>query len=291
VVKHPALIAALDTILPDLSQTSRHFHYFDAFAGHAWHPLLDEGIIAGVQKDFEWVNGIGFLLKELWRVDGSTLNRHLKIWRDWYIPQRKSLVNGWYPGSSIIAADMCRNNGREIQLTLFDISQGARSDLKRFFCPIAPTETTRDNVCVIHRAFNPTQFKIGAIRTPGFVFIDPPGWRSKEHPLYPRWQEILAHVLAPRSTKHVDGERPTLMWMPAGGQETAYPWNLDSRGPQRRKCDSLREHGYSWTSVRWNDNSYDGCILAYNCARPAIRMAIDSIVRMAGRGWKKRHSE
>src|SRR5438067_1013469 len=39
--KHPALLAALDTILSHHAHTS--FQYLDSFAGHPWHLLLDEG--------------------------------------------------------------------------------------------------------------------------------------------------------------------------------------------------------------------------------------------------------
>ncbi len=108
VAKHPALIAALDGVLKQETNargeaTSSPFSYLDIFAGHPWHPLLDEDEVPDIQKRFEWKQGIGALHEKLWAA--GTLNPAVTKWRDWYVPRRE-LVRGWYPGSSVIAADI-----------------------------------------------------------------------------------------------------------------------------------------------------------------------------------------
>src|SRR5438874_1325040 len=87
VIKHPALIAALDVVLrqavADTETRNKSFHYLDAFTGHAWHPLLDEGSVPEGQKPFEWRKGIGCLHDKLWQ--HNALNEHVQLWRDWYL--------------------------------------------------------------------------------------------------------------------------------------------------------------------------------------------------------------
>ena len=294
-VKHPALIAALDDILcqpPEggVGVTNKPFHYLDVFAGHAWHPLLDAGDVPGVQKALEWKKGIGTLHKKLLNAS-EELNEHVLRWQDWYLPDRPSLVRGWYPGSSVIAADMCRKHDRHVRMTVFDISDEVHDDLRRWFLPVHPTDLTKSDWCVIGRSLDATAVKEGGIREPDFVFIDPPGWQSEKNATYPKWENMLEHVLTPRA------DRPTLMWMPAGGQDRtknkkdqskensgAYPWDETSKGDLPKKCDELVRIGFRWTAVRWQKNSYSACILVYNCAVAEIRAAVDCIVRIAGWG-------
>ncbi len=253
-VKHPALIAALDVVLESQARSVKLFSYLDAFSGHAWHPLLDEGGVSGVQQELEWRNGIGKLRAKLWawtRTSQTKLDPSVRKWRDWYLPRRPSLVRGWYPGSSVIAADMCRKYNRAFHFTLFDTSEEVRCDLGRFFCPIQPTSTfTRTCWCVVGSSLSPASIKIKSIQKPDFVFIDPPGWRSKDNSSYPKWEEFLEYVLKPRAKTN----RPTLLWMPAGGQSVAHPWGNLKKSKLRDQCRDVRTAGYRWTAVRWGQH-------------------------------------
>jgi 23S rRNA A2030 N6-methylase RlmJ len=262
-VKHPALIAALDTVLVRNPGDYGPFDYLDIFAGHAWHPLLDQGRVPGVQKEGEWTAGIGVLHHQLW--EGQNLNEHVRLWRDWYLPRRPALLSGWYPGSSIIAGDVCRKHKRAIRMTLFDKSDEVQVDLRRFFQPVQPTELTGDDWCVIGRSLNPTEVKDDAIREPDFVFIDPPGWSDKD-PSYPEWPKVYGHILKPRKN------RPTLMWIPTAGTDGAF-----KRKPHK-KIKEAADLGYEWCAVRWKlAGANSACALVYNCAGSEIRKAVECV--------------
>jgi hypothetical protein len=65
IVEHPALVAALDVVLSQeaLERFKRrgHFIIWTFFAGHAWHPLLDESNVHGPSERLRWPDGIGGL--------------------------------------------------------------------------------------------------------------------------------------------------------------------------------------------------------------------------------------
>jgi len=291
-VKHPPLIAALDEALRNASNSQCLFHYLDIFAGHAWHPLLDG-------DEYEWKNGIGKLAPaNPPKYAPDCVKSWWGMWHD--APKWPTTTPAGYPGSAWIAANRCRCAKRPVNLELYDCSEEARRDLERAFPPTHAIQDAGASICLIRQSLDPAQEKQEHINQPNFVFIDPPGWQSTDHPQYPRWNDILEHVLKPRGG---DGKRPTLLWMPAGGQERtmnkkdpqkensgAYPWDENSNGDQRRKCDQVTEQGYSWTAVRWQKNSYSACMLVYNCAKVEIRAAVDTIVGIAGNGWEKKHS-
>lgn len=272
IVKHPALIAVLDVVLSQKKEllTGRpgvtdQFHYLDMFAGHAWHPLIDENTIPGIQKGLEWKNGIGVLFKNAESWPDARLNMHVQCWRDWYLPKRPSLVGGWYPGSSLIAADMCRKHRRPIRMTLFDTSDQVREDLTRFFQPAQPSEQfTKNDWCVIGRSLNPTAINQTVIQEPDFVFIDPP--RLEE------WETVRDHVLQPRQKQH----RPTLVWLPIAGNDRAFD------GEPQRELKEAADLGYDWHVVRWEQHSDLGsaCALICNYAHKEIRAAVECIVEL-----------
>lgn len=293
-VKHPALIAALDTALAGHTE-QRPFHYFDAFAGHAWHPLLDEGKVVGIQNALEWPAGIAQVQDRLW--DGSPLNKHVELWRNFYLPKRQ-LVRGWYPGSSVIAADICRNHSRErsVRLTLFDISDAAQNDLRMFFQPVQPTEKTRMDWCVIGRRFDPAAERIGAICEPDFVFVDPPGFGDEADLV--DWRPYFQYVLLPRAEQN----KATVVWLPASGAEqdwgrldalldppTTAPAMKNANPRFFKQLAECRWSGFWWSVVRWNDGgSKAACALIYNQARDVIVSAIDNITGIAN--WDSKHS-
>ena len=272
IVKHPALIAAFDVLLSQQKDLRNHrtgvttpFHYLDMFAGHAWHPLIDENIVPGFQKSLEWKRGIGILFENAQFWSNACLNTHVKYWRDWYLPNRPSLVRGWYPGSSVIAADMCRKHGRPIRMTLFDTSEEVREDLTRFFQPTLPSDQfTKNDYCVIGRSFHPTPSQQTAIVEPDFFFIDPPGLSE--------WETVRDEILMPRQKQN----RPTLVWLPIAGNNSAFD------GEPRNEIKEAADLDYNWHVVRWAQNSDLGsaCALICNCAQTEVRAAVECIVEM-----------
>jgi 23S rRNA A2030 N6-methylase RlmJ len=312
VVKHPALIAALNCILGNQTKNEqtkgKPFHYLDCFSGHAWHPLLDEDSVTGIQKKFEWSKGIGLLHEKLFCKTPST-NKYVKMWRDMYLSSARDIVRGWYPGSPTIAADMCKKHDRPIRMTLFDISDEAQADLRKFFCPIMPTDLTRNDWCVIGRSLNPTEVKEEAICEPDFVFIDPPGFGDKDG--YPNWRPYFKHVLGPRAPLDINQKlHPTLMWLPFSRNiksvKTESDWDkLDGYKIKRKPANTKQNVGlfqqikecryldYEWTAVHWSNG---GCILIYNCAKTEIQAAVECVVKIANsvnpnqQRWDVKHS-
>lgn len=285
-IKHPPLIAALDETLKNNGNSQRLFHYLDVFAGHASHPLMDG-------EEYEWSNGIGKLASAKLPDDAcKPVNCWWNLWHA--APEWPTTTPAGYPGSVWIAAHRCRKAKRPVKLELYDHSEEARRNLERTFPASHAIQEANSNICLIGQSLDPTQDKIEHIKQADFVFIDPPGWQAKDKPSYPKWKGILDHVLAPRGG---DTKRPTLMWMPAGGQERtknkkdaskrnpgAYPWDPKSAGDQRKKCTDVTKLGYSWTAVRWQKNSFDACLLVYNCAISEIRAAVECIAKIAGWG-------
>ncbi len=276
-VKHPALIGALDTVLHG---DKTLFHYMDVFAGHAWHPLM-EG------KEYEWKHGIGKLASAKLPDDAPN---SVRCWRSmWQDSPEWPTSSSRYPGSSWIAAHRCRNAQRDIKLELYDTSEEVRRDLEQTFHASHANQKNSPNICLIGQSLNLLEYKQRHLDQADFVFIDPPGWHSRD-PSNPKWKDIRDDILKPRGDK----AQPTLMWMHAGGQERtpkmpgAFPWDQGSQGEQRNKCEQATQIGYSWTAVRWRKFSKSsGCILIYNCAEDAIREAVDYIVRISGKGWEK----
>ena len=117
VVKHVALIAALDSVVDQ--HGGGVFHYADIYAGHAHHCLGRGG---------EWTRGIGKLCQRCELRE----NPHTALYYKWYL-SRPQFEGGFYPGSSLIAADVCKWKKKGIRHSLWDICPEAASDLKRVF--------------------------------------------------------------------------------------------------------------------------------------------------------------
>ncbi len=69
IVKHPALMAAVDAILDSRSQPV--FRYVDTFAGYAWNPLV---------KGHEWPSGLG----KIGGKPGLGSNKDVALWAELY---------------------------------------------------------------------------------------------------------------------------------------------------------------------------------------------------------------
>ena len=92
VVKHVALLAALDVVLA--AWPGGFFRYADTFAGDAQHVLGEGGA---------WQEGVGRLADE----PQLEANPHTALYKRWYLP-RPLVRGGAYPGSGLVAADVAR---------------------------------------------------------------------------------------------------------------------------------------------------------------------------------------
>ncbi len=264
VAKHPVLIAALSTLVAQ--ETGRPFHYVDAFAGHGWHPLLK-------RPDYEWPRGIGSLPQP-----GQDVDPSVAAWHRWYLA-RPDLIQGWYPGSATIAADVCRIRNRSFCFHLCDRAPEVLDNLRHWFSPegLKPGES-----CTIHEVLaadddEPAEWTPEfqqAVGDADLLLLDPPGIGiQSSNPSFPRWRELK------RVLKNRDG-KPTLMWLP--GEGTELQWQKRSSVQGTKRCNEVAGIGYHWTLVRWNKNQAGGCQLFYNHAVAEIRAAIDSVAELAG---------
>lgn len=146
VVKHVALIAALDVVLADWPRDV--FAYADTFAGYASTVLRPGGT---------WARGAGRLHGD----DALDRNAHAGLWRRWYLA-RPGLEGTAYPGSSLIAADVARRRGVSLAPVLWDIAPGALADLRAIWGRGAE----------IHD--RPARAEDPALQAADFVFVDPP---------------------------------------------------------------------------------------------------------------------
>jgi 23S rRNA A2030 N6-methylase RlmJ len=155
VVKHVALLAALDAILR--SWEGETFRYADTFAGYAQNILGEGG---------GWRAGVG----EVAGREALADNPHTDRWRRWYLP-RPRLRGTAYPGSSLIAADVARRHGVTLDLALWDISDAVVRNLRA---------TWGDQARIHHRPAAPDE---PDVRDADFLFVDPPTLET--------WTEIL----------------------------------------------------------------------------------------------------
>ncbi|MFA6448426.1 MAG: hypothetical protein WCX65_03070 [bacterium] len=250
VVKHVALIAALDIVLD--THERKEFLYADTYAGYAQIPLLK----SNQRETFEWIYGIGKLQP---RIDSLRGNRHVELWCDWYLQGRPVLLNGMYPGSSLIAWDMCGYKGKTARMSLWDLSPKVIENLMTIYGnehsifprPAAPGEEDAVNA--------------------DFLLIDPPDIK---------WDEILGFL------GRLQKDKPFLVWLAVGADEIGDPANA-AKEPSAKKIreDALRL-GYSVTKVQWPPNGNTiGCQLIYRLdvnAKPALREAVSYVVDASG---------
>ena len=259
VVKHVALVAALDTIVA--VGRSRQFSYADVFAGHPWHHLVTGN---------EWQSGIG----KLHGNSGLNGNPHVGLWSKWYLDGRPDILHGMYPGSSVIAWDVCRHRGLRVRLSLWDISADVIRDLTAVFGP------------GMHRIHaRPALANEPDLRDADFILIDPPGLQSRSQPAYPTWDDLVGLA------DSIPGQAGFLIWLPVNANTSGGKGNV-------RECQNAsncREAalGRNWhvTKVRWSPGGRTiGCQLVYRLP-PGVKHALQAAVGHVGycAGWSVLH--
>ena len=282
VIKHVALLAALDGIT---SRTSaRSFKFADLFSGYAQNLLLPGN---------EWSKGIALVSS----LASAIQNTHVQEWRSWYIPHRPVLECGTYPGSSVIAADVCRKHNKIPRIAAWDISPDVVQNLRAVFnnaahriYPFASSLTQPGAIAALRhasdassrskwRALHPVSFPadVRDVLTADFLFVDPPGLRSAKHPAYPEWATLL-DVL---SFCKADLEVPFLVWLPVCRNTSA---NASSHSIQQVRADAIGA-GFKTTEVWWrgsNQQGMMGCVLIYDMPAQdvsALRDAVDDVTQ------------
>lgn len=159
VIKHVALVAALDTLY---SGGSSPFVYADTFAGNAVNLLTKTG---------EWRYGIGRLEFQ----PDVALNPLVALWQRFWATELP-LVGSTYPGSSSFAFRLAQYHGRPLEMHLWDIAAG----------PVAQLMTAYRDLPVVIHACPATP---DGIPKCDFLLVDPPGVGPKRN--YPLLQELL----------------------------------------------------------------------------------------------------
>jgi len=241
VVKHPALIAAVDSIIQD--SQAECFNFFDTFAGYAYNPLL---------KGNEWVNGIN----HIHRFGRSSENPHVKSWMSmWQLGTE--LTGNVYPGSSLFTLKTCQNRGIPFRGTLFDISPAVVSQLMTVFADL--------DTQVLTRTATIRDIKCGP--SADLLFIDPPGIRSEKNRHYPAVSALTAFV---------EGKHNVLVWLPMVTDLSNNPIQEHSNSSNWRQA--FVNAGLAATTVRWGlGGPVCGCQLFYRLppiAVAAVRSAI-----------------
>lgn len=232
--KHVGLLAAL-YVLCDSCRGS--LCYADAFAGPSGSRLVPGG---------EWVRGVG-------KLDTSRLqDPYAKMFVEWYLARPRH-AGSLYPGSAMIASDVAAAHSLKFQPRLHDINPNVVTDLNRWWPGSASATPFTDEDTTVS----------------DFLFIDPPGVRSKRQPGYPEWELLrqLAH-----KGKHV------LMWLPIGGGSDGSPSTRSLR-----QAEVLLKDGFCVTRVQWRRGVRTiGCHLFYRlpaAAVTALRLSVLAIVK------------
>jgi 23S rRNA A2030 N6-methylase RlmJ len=179
VVKHPALMAALGTLLAT-RDAAEDFVLADTFAGFAYYPQ-GEG----------WRQGVGRLRT---RVHGPTTlsSPYLAEWFAWYVLAQRpggSGPNLSYPGSTVIALDLAEHIGRKLRVAAWDTFGPAFVSLKAML-----GGRDGDHSVFQHEA----RVDDPDITAAGFLFIDPP--RQKD------WTTVRRFLVLPCPN--------VLVWLP-----------------------------------------------------------------------------
>ena len=255
VVKHVALIAALDTILQECDQTT--FRYADTFAGYAYSPIIQGN---------EWDRGIGRVVE---RGKQLNQNRHTRLWYEWYLQGRPQLLGGVYPGSSLIANDVCRLHRKKPSLALWDVSPLVVANLMETYHGQGHQLFTR-----------PARPGERKVREADLLFVDPPGASMARRKGYPHWAG-LAEFLK-------DRQAATMVWLPVAfrvkkGKDGRPDEYIEDTKPQR---DDALDRGFGATVVRWDKGIRTvGCQLFYRLptkASDALKAAVQHVVGIVG---------
>ena len=246
VVKHPALVAAVDTVLQ--RSNTKVFHVLDTFAGYAHNPIV---------KGNEWQNGIG----HIHRRGRSTDNSHVIAWMSlWQLGTQ--LIGNAYPGSSLYMLKTCQDRGVSFCGSLWDISPSVVAQLMTVYAQLDIQVNGR-----------PATYDDLQQQTVDFVFIDPPGIRSPTNPSYPTIDDLTAFAV---------GKHHVMVWLPmVADLSTTPPFESENSTSWRQ---SFTRRGLSATTVRWNAGGpICGCQLLYripNDATTAVRAAIEATLAL-----------
>jgi 23S rRNA A2030 N6-methylase RlmJ len=268
VVKHVALIAAIDTILRDHRRAD--FRYADTFAGYAYNPLINGN---------EWNAGIGRVFGEGGRLGQ---NPHTKYWYEWYLQGRPGLLCGVYPGSSLIACDVCRLHDKRPSMSLWDLSPEVIANLMQTYSGVDKRIHCRSAVA-----------SSACVTKADFIFIDPPGLKSTKNKDYPSWQTLLRFLEEWR-----DGQQ-VLVWLPVKAVtarkidgrtvKLSPPEEDEASAIARKDADAL---GCRSLRVRWASGGHTvGCLLISRGSErtwTAIEAAVKHVVGVAG--WQAKLS-
>lgn len=251
VVKHVALIAALDSVVDQ--HRGGAFHYADIYAGYAHHCLQNGG---------EWTKGIGKLCRRCELRE----NQHTALYYEWYL-SRPQFEGGFYSGSSLIAADVCKWKKKDYRLSLWDISRKAVSDLKRVF------KGKQHHIC--GKAATTAD---SGLQSADFVLIDPPDGTEKT------WARICAFLNR--------REQSVLLWLPVIRNKIGEKY-LENRAVECSKR-TASDMGLSLTKVVWGSEirKTTGCQLIYRLDSVSInklRAAVEQVVRVIGGKWRVEH--
>jgi 23S rRNA A2030 N6-methylase RlmJ len=258
VVKHVALIAALDVVLEEwLNRFPRYepfkFKYADTFAGYAYNPLVPgNGWEDGIKK-----------FHDIFRQHPPDNKTHVARWNNWYVSARPQLLGGVYPGSSLIAADLCAEKNVSVRISLWDTCPKVIQNLESVF--------GGQGHAIHHRAASISEEEVDSA---DFLFIDPPD---------NKWTEIREFVQKGQSA---------LLWLPVCVNTQSKPPPESKRSVQARE--EARKEGCSVTKVRWKKGGRGmvGCQLIYRMSKDAIvalRDAVECVVRAAGERWSFEH--
>jgi 23S rRNA A2030 N6-methylase RlmJ len=121
-VKHPALMAALNAVLDGWDQTP--FRYADTFAGHPVNPLKD-------QPRYEWQRGVG-RLRDRATIGEGVDQDSVTNWIRLYLG-KSQLVDTEYPGSARVASDICAKRGVDFRLILWDTNPDVVTEVRGEF--------------------------------------------------------------------------------------------------------------------------------------------------------------
>ena len=169
-----------------------------------------------------------------------------------------------YPSSVRIVADLCRDRRIPVELALWDISDAAIQSLNHEF--------GGQGHAILQQPFDYSDISTSYVRDADFVFFDPPD-KAKN------WKSVRRFL----SRKSRRNSRP-LVWLAIGADTTATPPNEDAESVRIRET-VLAMPGFGVTKVRWASGGRTiGCQLVYHlvpAAVGALTKAVDCIVEVA----------
>ncbi len=251
IVKHTALIAALDSVVQQCN--APRFRYIDVYGGYASNPILSRN---------EWVEGVGKIHSHAHKVK----NTDVKKYYEWYL-SRPNLIGGIYPGSSLIAYDVITNTKIKPHITIHDISDKVIQNLDMAYTDV-------DGIRIIKNSADPED---DGVQNADFIFIDPPGLYSAHNPSYPTIDEIL-------ETSSHNNQLAILIWIPVTISTATTPPSISKT--TKESMDALLNAGYNISRFLWaNGGRTVGCFLAYKLPSDAtqrLQAATSEIANIAG---------